>query len=109
MIKLLFVLIISLPFSSQSQNRNVFTCKSPSQSFEIEANYRTKLLSGTLRRYSEKPIVMSCLEKAFGYECTKNDYIAKVHRGASGRMIVELQLSGDFGIESGYLYSINCP
>ncbi len=108
MIKLLFVLILTLPLFSQAQNKNVFTCKSASQSFEIDANYRTKLLSGTLKRFSEKPMVMSCLEKRFGYECIKGDYIAKVLRGASGRMIVELELSGDFGLDSGYLYSINC-
>lgn len=104
---MLFMLLV-LPMFSVAQEKPMFLCQSPGQTFEIKKSQRTKKFIGTLFSSSQKPEVMDCVEKDAGYLCTKGDYIAKVQRGSTGRKIVQLELAGEFDVESGYIDTIYC-
>ena len=53
--------------------------------------------------------VEQTLGRGNSYKCEKGDYIATVRRGADGRMMVDLELKGDFGPDdSGYLFALYC-
>lgn len=117
MLKKLFLLVITLPLisiaakvSPAASTKSVFSCQSASQNFEIKQDPRTKELKAILSSPSaaQKRETMSCKEKDSNYVCKKNDYIATVQTGASGRRIVQVQLAGDFDIEEGHLYTIYC-
>ncbi|MBL7544634.1 MAG: hypothetical protein JNL11_12525 [Bdellovibrionaceae bacterium] len=106
MLKFILVLFLSLPL--MAQEKPIFRCESPTQSFEIRKSIRGQRLQGVLLAANQKYSAMKCEERNFGYLCRKDDQVAKVMRGASGRMIVQFELEGSFGIESGYLYTISC-
>jgi hypothetical protein len=102
------VLLLSLSLVSNAVEKSIFLCSSPSQTFQIKQNARTKNMVGTLYSASQKPKSLYCEQKDYGYFCKKQDSIAKVIRGTSGRMMVQLEVDGDFDIDSGYLYTIYC-
>lgn len=106
MIKVVFILLLSLPLFAQ--HKVLFNCVSPTQTFEIKRVTRTQEMMGTLFAASQKQNIMRCEDKVYGYLCKKGDQIAKITKGASGRMIVEFELAGEYDVDSGYLYTIYC-
>lgn len=106
--KTLLMLIMFLPLFSMAQDKTVFLCQSPSHTFQIKQSSRTKQLVGTLTTASQKPQTLDCEVRNDGYYCKQHDYVAKVERGRTGRMIIQLELEGEFDVESGYLDTIYC-
>lgn len=107
--KTMLSMLVVLPLFTMAQEKSIFICLSPSYTFQVKQSTQTKQLIGTLHSPSKKPTVMTCMEKDTGYVCKKGDYIAKVFRGATtGRKIVQLELEGEFDVESGYLDTIYC-
>lgn len=107
--KFVFTILLAMPLLSNAMETNLFLCLTPSQSFEIKLNPKTKQMVGHLFTSSEKKITFSCETKDYGYLCKDNDYYAKVVRGNTGRMIVQLELDGGFGLtDSGHLNTLYC-
>lgn len=117
--KLIALLFMVFPLFSIAQEKSVLNCQSPSQTFHIKQSLRSrpadvrsassKQLIGTLLAPSQKPQVLDCVEKGTGFVCKKGDFVAKVLRGSvSGRIIVQLELEGEYDVESGYLGTIYC-
>lgn len=106
----LTILFLEIALSTTLDAKPIFSCLSPTQSFDIKKDPRTKKMTGVLYSTSQKlkTQTLSCEEKSSGYVCRKDDYIATVLKGTSGRMIVDIQLAGDFDMESGHLYTIFC-
>tara|TARA_B110001454_G_scaffold219198_1_gene251551 strand:- start:126789 stop:127088 length:300 start_codon:yes stop_codon:yes gene_type:complete len=97
-----------------AQEKSVLSCLSPGHTFIIKQTLRSrptepKQLVGTLSTASRKPQVLDCTEKNTGYVCKKGDFVAKVLRGSvTGRTIVQLELEGEYDVESGYIGTIYC-
>lgn len=112
--KLIALLFIVFPLLSLAQEKSVLNCQSPSHTFHIKQSLRSrpaevKQFIGTLLAPSQKPQVLDCVEKGTGFVCKKGDFVAKVLRGSvSGRTIVQLELEGEYDVESGYIGTIYC-
>ncbi|OYZ24642.1 MAG: hypothetical protein B7Y39_00235 [Bdellovibrio sp. 28-41-41] len=117
--KLIAMLFMVLPLFSLAQEKPILNCQSPSHTFHIKQSMRSqpatpqpaapKKFIGTLLAPSQKPQVLDCVEKGMGFACKKGDFVAKVLRGSvSGRTIVQLELEGEYDVESGYLGTIYC-
>ena len=107
--KLISLLLLVFPLLSLAQEKSVLNCQSPSHTFLIKQSLRSKQFVGTLIDPSRKPQILNCVEKDSGYVCKKGDFVAKVLRGSvSGRTIVQLELEGEYDVESGYLGTIYC-
>jgi hypothetical protein len=127
--KLITLLFMVFPLFSFAQEKSVLNCQSPSHTFHIKQSLRSrpadvrsaaprsaaprsatsKQLIGTLLAPSQKPQVLNCVEKGTGFVCKKGDFVAKVLRGSvSGRVIIQLELEGEYDVESGYLGTIYC-
>jgi hypothetical protein len=123
--KLVTLLFMVLPLFSMAQEKSVLNCQSPSHTFHIKQSLRSsraaapqpatpkpaapKQFIGTLIAPSQKPQTLDCIEKETGFVCKKGDFVAKVLRGSvSGRTIVQLELEGEYDVESGYVGTIYC-
>ena len=106
--KLIALLIFALPLFSMAQEKTVFLCQSPSHTFQIKKSAQSKQMIGTLSSASQKPHMFGCEIKDAGYFCKEGDFVAKVQKGTTGRMIIQLELEGEFDVESGYIDTIYC-
>ena len=117
--KFMTLLFLVFPLFSMAQEKSVLNCISPSHTFLIKESKRLqpaapqpaapKQFVGTLLAPSQKPHVLDCVEKETGFVCKRGDFVAKVLRGSvSGRTIVQLELEGEYDVESGYVGTIYC-
>jgi len=106
--KLTILFFVAFPLFSFAQEKTVFLCQSASHTLQIKQAQRTKRLVGTLSSTSERPHRLNCEAKEVGYVCKTGDFVVKVMRGTTGRMIVQLELEGEFDVESGYIDTIYC-
>lgn len=106
--KSIILLALALPLFSMAQEKTVFFCQSPTHTFQIRKSAQSKPLIGTLTSSSQKPHMFGCEPKDSGYFCKEGDFVARVQRGTTGRMIIQLELEGEFDVESGYIDTIYC-
>lgn len=106
--KSIILLAVVLPLFSLAQERTVFLCQSPTHTFQIRKSVQSKHMMGTLTSPSQKPHIFGCEAKDSGYVCKEGDFVARVQRGTTGRMIIQLELDGEFDVESGYIDTIYC-
>ncbi|MBL7557840.1 MAG: hypothetical protein JNM24_18565 [Bdellovibrionaceae bacterium] len=106
--KSIILFVVTLPLFSMAQDKTVFLCQSPTHTFQIRKTAQSKQLLGTLASSSQKAHLFGCETKDSGYFCKEGDFVAKVQRGTTGRMIIQLELEGEFDVESGYIDTIYC-
>jgi hypothetical protein len=105
-------LLLALPillFTTALQAKEVYRCDDGSRSFTVSKD-KDGTYVGSFQDFTGKPEKFECEHTARGYNyrCNRGDYIATVRRGASGDMLVDFELIGDFYPDSGYLFQLSC-
>ncbi len=109
--KYLAFVIFSLVGTAASFAQNLPTtavdsCVEGSRSLTVYRNSEGRL-QATFVGF-DQTMKMDCTEKNERFKCTAGEYIADMGLAANGSKAVWLSLSGDFGLDSGFLYMLNC-
>jgi hypothetical protein len=91
-------------------NRTVIQCKDGPRSMTITKTSEGKLRGHFVGFSNDEMKQMSCnkIKRTSNYRCDKGDYYVVVFYGTNQKLNVQLNLKGDFGNDSGYLYSLSC-
>ena len=102
--------LIAGALASTAQANEVYKCDDGTRTFSVEQT-RVGNYLGIFQNFTGAPETFNCerTNRGYNFKCTKGDYIVTVRRGASGDMVVDFELAGDFGPDdSGYLYQLTC-
>lgn len=103
------ILTLALSLTAQAQPKPLYVCQDGTRSFTVTKSGEAYI--GAFQDFTGQPEKFACERTARGnnFRCTRNDYIVTVRRGASGHMLVDFELDGDFGpFDSGYLFQLSC-
>jgi hypothetical protein len=107
--KKIIVGILTLASLSAFADQTVLQCLDGSRSMTISKTPEGKL-RGNFVGFDQQINQMACnkIKNTPNYRCDKGDYYVVAFYNESKKLNVQLNLKGDFGNDSGYLYSLNC-